>query len=549
KDKKWLTLPASMKVTTFMGGLYVYSGRHIYQYENNILWICSEGSGLLWYDYLHNRFGTVETVNKISLFVRHLLAEGDIFWLPTDNGLIIYDWKRDKIIKHVVVDENGSNVCYAIQKDDKGYYWISTNSGIFKINQNYQILQRYNTGNGLPFLEYNTACVLKDSNGVLHFGGMGGITYFNPSELRDNSYSPMPLITGIRVNDKNWPLKSSANLATQLKLDHTQNFLTIDFAVNNFSNETNNLFSYRLKGLNDNWSAPSSGNVASFTSVPPGDYVFELKSANSDGKWTGNIKSLAIFVQPAFWQTRWFQALAVLLIVVLVYFFTRRRIKAIRQEAMLKQHLAELEIKGLHAQMNPHFIFNCLNSIKEMILNDQKQNASRYLSKFANLIRTGLDHSRQTFITVEQCVDHLKQYLEMEKLRFEDFSYQVVVDESLQGEDTRIAPMLVQPLVENAIWHGLRNKENDRSLVVRFFKEKNQLICEIEDNGVGMRHTLNTKAASIATHRSLGIANIQERLTVLNEKYNMKCSLKITDKADLPARESGGTLAVLQLTI
>jgi len=232
----------------------------------------------------------------------------------------------------------------------------------------------------------------------------------------------------------------------------------------------------------------------------------------------------------------------------LISFLVRRRIESIRHEAEMRQQLAELEIKGLHAQMNPHFIFNSLNSIKEMIWEDQKQNASRYLSKFAQLIRTSLEQSRQTFITVRQCVDHLQQYLEMEKLRFHDFSYNIDVDQNLNADEVQIAPMLIQPLVENAIWHGLRSKEGDRKLFIRFFKENNQVICEVEDNGVGIRHTMNNKGTSIPAHRSLGIANIRERLTLLHEKYNMQCSLNITDKVDLPAKKDTGTLAVLHLT-
>ena len=108
--------------------------------------------------------------------------------------------------------------------------------------------------------------------------------------------------------------------------------------------------------------------------------------------------------------------------------------------------------------MNPHFIFNSLNSIKEMILLDRKQQASRYLSKFARLIRTSLEQSRQTFITVQECADHLAQYLDMEKIRFEHFTYSISIAPSLDAHETKIAPMLIQPLVENAIWHGLLRK-------------------------------------------------------------------------------------------
>jgi ligand-binding sensor domain-containing protein len=550
KDKTWHVLPENAKLTTFIGGLYVYTARHIYEDAANALWICTVGSGLVRYKYLTNDFETIDPVKNISLFIRHLLPDGPVFWIATDNGLVIYDWQKNKILKHILLNGNGSsNVCYAIQKDNTGFYWVSTNLGLYKFNSKFELLQTYNTGNGLSFLEYNTACTLKDQNGDIYFGGFGGITHFKPNALRQNEFSPAPLITAINVNDKPWALQQHPNLAKDLTFTHKQNFLTIQFAVNNFSNEANNSFSYRLKGLNDSWSTPGNNNIASFTSLPPGDYTFELRAANSDGKWSNHIKTLNISILPAWWQTWWFYTLAILFLAALITVFVLRRIKSIRHEAALQQQMAEVEIKGLHAQMNPHFIFNSLNSIKEMILEDQKQNASRYLSKFAQLIRTSLEQSRQTFISVKQCIDHLQQYLEMEKLRFEDFSYTIETSEDLNIDEARIAPMLVQPLVENAIWHGLRTKKNDRKLFIRFFKKENQLICEVEDNGVGIRHTMENKPASLTAHRSVGITNIRERIALLNEKYNMKCSLSILDKADMLEKKGSGTVAILQLTV
>ena len=550
RDKKWRPLPENAKLTTFIGGLYVNTGRYFFEDESNALWLCTEGSGLVRYRYLTNDFETIEPVKKISLFIRHLLPDGPLFWLATDNGLVVYNWQQNKVVKHAVLNTNGSsNVCYAIQKDNNGFYWVSTNLGLYKFNAKYEVIQKYNTGNGLSFLEYNTACTLKDSSGGIYFGGVGGITHFNPAALKQNEYSPAPLITSIKVKDKLWPLQKNPNLVNSLTLHHEQNFITIQFSVTNFSNEANNTFSYRLKGLNDNWTTGSTSNIATFTSLPPGDYVFELRSANSDGNWSNEVKTLAISILPPWWQTWWFISLAVVAFASLITFIVVRRIKAIRNDASVKQQLAELEIKGLHAQMNPHFIFNSLNSIKEMILEDQKQNASRYLSKFAQLIRTSLEQSRQTFISIKQCVDHLQQYLEMEKLRFEDFTYSIEIDEKLDANETQIAPMLVQPLVENAIWHGLRSKDSDRKLFIRFIKEGNQVICEVDDNGVGLRHTMNSKSTTLSAHRSLGITNIKERLKLLNEKYHMKCSLNINDKTELPGRSGTGTVATLQLTV
>ena len=547
---QWHPLPENARLTTFIGGLYVYTSRFVYEDSSNALWICTVGSGLVKYRYLSNDFETIEPVKKISLFIRHLLADGPLFWIATDNGLVIYNWQQNKVIKHAILNTNGSsNVCYAIQKDNNGYYWVSTNLGIYKFNSAYELIQKYNTGNGLSFLEYNTACTFKDSAGNLYFGGVGGITHFNPVTLKQNQYSPTPVITSIKINDKLWFTGKHPNLSNDLRFSHKQNFLSIQFAVNNFSNEANNVFSYRLKGLTNEWSIPGTSNIASFTSLPPGNYTFELRSANSDGIWSKELKTLSISILPPWWKTWWFACLVFTALGTFIWFIVTRRIKNIRYEAAAEQQMAELEIKGLHAQMNPHFIFNSLNSIKEMILEEQKQNASRYLSKFAQLIRTSLEHSRHTFITIKQCVDHLRQYLEMEKLRFDDFSYSIHIDENLRAEETHIAPLLIQPLVENAIWHGLRSKENDRQLSIRFLKKDNQVICEIEDNGVGIHHSMKNKSSVISPHRSFGISNIKERLALLNEKYKMKCSLTISDKTDLPGKTGSGTLAVLKFTI
>lgn len=545
KEKKWHPCSES----SLPSGPFV--GRYIFEDEENILWICTVGEGLIRYDYRKNDFQVIEQVKDISITARHIFRINSLFLIATDNGVVVYDYKKNKLIKQIVPGAaNESRVCYAIQKDKQGFYWVSTNMGLFKINpDDYRIEKNYNQGNGLSFLEYNTACVSIDKDGVLIFGGVNGITSFNPSLLKENTFSPAPLITTIEVNNKPLLLNQNPSYIQRLNLNHKENFLTIHFTVTNFSNERNNQFSYRLKGLNDKWSHPDPGNAATFTSLPPGDYTFELRSANSDRKWSTSITSLDITILPPWWQNWWFKAVVIALLTGLVVLLTRRRIKAIRQEAAQKQQLAELEIKGLHAQMNPHFIFNCLNSIKEMILEDEKKLASRYLSKFAQLIRTNLEQSRQSFISVKQCTDHLAQYLEMEKLRFEEFEYNIEIQEDRNLENVKMAPMLVQPLVENAIWHGLRGKEGEKKIFIRFYSYTGQLICEIEDNGIGYLKSLENKNGSLKAHRSLGITNVYERLKVLNEKYNLKCSLSIKDKSELPERNDSGTIATLKFNL
>ncbi|MBK8140022.1 MAG: hypothetical protein IPK57_02775 [Chitinophagaceae bacterium] len=138
------------------------------------------------------------------------------------------------------------------------------------------------------------------------------------------------------------------------------------------------------------------------------------------------------------------------------------------------------------------------------------------LSKFAQLIRSSLEQSRQTFITVKQCAAHMGQYLAMEELRFGNLEYSIQIEDPQNTEELQIPPMLVQPLAENAIWHGLRSKGGEKKLFIRFYIYAGQLICEIEDNGIGYLKSLEDKSGSLKTHRSLGITNIYERLKVLN---------------------------------
>ncbi|HKZ67064.1 MAG TPA: two-component regulator propeller domain-containing protein [Chitinophagaceae bacterium] len=551
KDRRWVSFPHEPENAELVRGFASFrGGRYFYEDDDNTLWLCASGSGLIRYRYLKNELEPVKVVNQVSPSVRHLLVDGTNFLLATDNGLLVYDHKKNKLVKWLETKADGiSNVCYAIQKDDEGFYWVSTNSGLCKINSQFQTVQKYNSGNGLAFQEYNTACTVRDPDGTLYFGGMGGITYFNSSNLQQNEFSPAPLITAIKINNEPRALHINPAHAKELKLSHTENFLTIRFAVTNFSNEANNVFSYRLKGLNDKWSAATTSNVASFTSLPPGNYIFELRSANSDGKWSDGVKTIAITIRPPWWQTWWFRAAALLVLSSLIIYFVRKRIRTIRHEANLKQKIAETEMMALRAQMNPHFIFNSLNSIREMILNNENKEASRYLSKFAHLMRITLDQSSQSFVSLRGTLDYLHRYIEMEQIRNGHFSYTIDVDKTLDTDETVLPPMLIQPFIENAIWHGTADDHRNININIGFKKQNNQLVCIIDDNGIGIKQSLQNKNGDMNGHHSVGIANIKNRIHLLNEEYKLQSSVTIEDKSKVPGNDESGTLITLRLPL
>ncbi|MEO6540194.1 MAG: histidine kinase, partial [Ferruginibacter sp.] len=545
KDQRWASIPANISWPT------AYLGRYMYEDENSIVWVCTVGAGLGKYDYHNSTFEIIEPVKKYAIYVRHLLPDGPLFWLATDNGIILYDHKKNTVVKHLTLNTAGfSSVCYAVQKDAQGFFWVSTNTGLYKINPtNDYSVQNYNTGNGLSFLEYNTSCTLKENDGTLLFGGVGGITRFNPAALKENDFSPVPLITAIQVNDLPWQSNESPERIRNITLNHSQNFITIYFAVTNFSNQNNNQFAYRLKGLTDNWTNCGNRNFVSYTSLPPGEYRFELRSANSDGKWCQGTTVLAISIHPPWWQTWWFVISAGLLLAGLITWFVRRRIQVIRREATLKQKIAETEMMALRAQMNPHFIFNSLNSIREMILHNENKEASHFLSKFAQLIRLTLNQSGQPFISLRNTIDYLYRYVEMEQVRNADFTCRILADDELDIDETVLPPMLIQPFIENAIWHGTTGNRKNININVDFKKQHEQLICIIDDNGIGIDQSLKMKTGHAGGHEAVGISNIQTRIHLLNEKYNLQSSITVEDKSKLPGYPETGTLVTLRLPL
>jgi two-component system LytT family sensor kinase len=217
-----------------------------------------------------------------------------------------------------------------------------------------------------------------------------------------------------------------------------------------------------------------------------------------------------------------------------------------KEIALINQQLAEAQLSALQTQMNPHFIFNSLNSIKGMILDNEQQKASRYLSKFANMIRITLNQSKEIFTTLYENMEHLENYLAMEKLRFDDsFTFRITADESIDKEEILIPTLMIQPLAENAIWHGLMAKKGNKKLSIHFSRLAKTISCTIEDNGIGIKRSEELKRLNRPLHQSLGLSNLRNRIKIMNEKYHTGCTLEITDLKDFN-KDKTGTCVVLR---
>lgn len=326
-----------------------------------------------------------------------------------------------------------------------------------------------------------------------------------------------------------------------------ENNLTLDYTIVDFEDGPGYEFSYRI-GHEASWVPLGSQRHLYLTKLIPGSYAVEIKARASNGAEKTRLITFAI-ARP-FWMTFWFIALCVFALVIVVYLIYRRRIASIKAKASLDKQLAEAEMKALHAQMNPHFIFNSLNSIREMMLHQNIPEASRYLNVFAQLIRMTLHQSRKAYITLSDTREYLERYVEMEKIRNSDFVFEMQIDPALDEDETFLPPMLIQPFIENAIWHGMNGSRNAIHINVKFERKENKLVCTIQDDGVGIQRSVEGKAQANRKHQSVAISNIQQRVDLLNQKaQHHQSRIHIDDLGQITGLRETGTRVTLTLPL
>lgn len=348
--------------------------------------------------------------------------------------------------------------------------------------------------------------------------GVGGGLLFFPQEPPSHPDTIPLAITTIFLNGE-------ALLPQQLPrngewlLSSSQNNLAVEFALLRYGGRESVELEYRLHGRDAQWIKSSSDLSAVYQNLAPGRYQFQLRAVNAQGSVAGYQQLPPFEIQPPFWQRWWAVAAAALLVAAAIFLLVRRRINNIKRKAALQQQLAELEAKALRAQMNPHFIFNSLNAIQELIVTQNVEAAYNYLSKFSKLLRLVLHNSEKSAIPMTDELNMLQLYLDLESLRFrQSFRYEIAVAPSLDAEAVLVPPLLLQPFIENALWHGLALREGEKKLRIDIRSLQTQLLCVIEDNGIGRQRSAEVKAQKLgAAHfDSKGLTLSQQRIHLLN---------------------------------
>jgi LytS/YehU family sensor histidine kinase len=231
--------------------------------------------------------------------------------------------------------------------------------------------------------------------------------------------------------------------------------------------------------------------------------------------------------------------LLIILIIAVAAYFIYRSAQASKTANQL------LALKSLRSQMNPHFIFNALNSVNHFVAQQDERTANKFLSEFSQLMRLVLENSQEDFIPLSKEQEILTLYLKLEHYRFRDkFDYEINIDSTISPETVEVPPMLIQPYIENAVWHGLRYKETRGKLVLNISSANGFLVVEIEDDGIGRKKSAELKTSNQRKHNSTGLKNIQERLQIINKVYKTHYRVDIEDLSS-----AGGTRVKIYLPI
>lgn len=456
------------------------------------------------------------------------------------KGLILL--KNEKVIGKIQAKDGLiSNQVNSIYIDKKGIIYVATNKGISKIVQleNHQI-QIFNLTalNGLASAEVNA--VFSNQDGV-YIGTKEGITLV-PSSYKwtKTSHEKQLRVQSVFANGK-----QVANFKNKMEFNSSHRIIRFLLQTTNYKSQHKMTYKYRFRKT-DPWSLGFNGELIMINPAFEA-YELEIQYRNEYGSWSKPYVLSRFSIPPPFYSTWWFTALIVLAILTISFLFFRNRIKVIQHRNAMQAEIKLLEQKALLAQMNPHFIFNSLNSIQSFLIFNENDLAERYLLKLSQLIRMTLSNSRESEISIEKEIDVLRKYIELEQMRFKNrFDFDINVSLTPADYQRSIPPMLIQPFVENAILHGFKELRDGGKLELHIGGVSNDVLhVEISDNGLGYE---SGKKTTTEDHKSYGTQITSERLNLFREKYQVEFHFTIERIVD-EAGNSMGTKVQVSIPI
>ncbi|MGB3947026.1 MAG: two-component regulator propeller domain-containing protein [Bacteroidia bacterium] len=545
------------KNNIWLGGIdeiYKFDGKNYTKYsiatnaQNIEVWtIIEDLNGTIWAGtYLGGLFklnGNVfESYNskigfKSDSYLASIRDKQGTLYFGTMDGLLMFNPTDEQFTYFTETDGLNSDLVYSLTfGKTQNQIWVGTNQGLNRIdinefkNNKQKVIIPFGKEEGFSGVECNSNGTWVDDDDVIWFGTVNGIIKYDPNKYIKNTEESKTSIRGFRL------FYVDTMLLNNMHLSHDNNNITIYFSGVCLTNPAKVKYSHILEGFEKTWSPYSKERLVTYSNLPPGSYTFRLISANNEGLWNRASVDFKFTIDKPFWKRWWFITIVTLFVITSITLIVRLRIINIknreRRKTELNKRIANIESQALRAQMNPHFIFNTLSSIQHYISNNNTDEALKYLSKFAKLMRKIMENSKQPMITVAEEVNALNLYLELEIMRFDKkFEYAIVIDSEIDQNYDRVPSMLIQPYIENAIVHGLLPKQGAGKITIELQKQHDTILCLIEDNGIGRENSKQFKKNRVA-HKSMGMSITQERLDILNAGFNSNISCEITDLYD-----------------
>lgn len=506
----------------------IWPGRATNAFKQGDFWYIGTLNGL--YETSPGRAGTYlgNTIPAFRNRVTDIKAAPDgTLWVAT-NGAGVLGYKNGRLLYNIGTASGlSSNACRTIYCTP-GTVWAGTDKGINKIDiagGNISI-NKYTVNDGLPSDIINAIYV--DSNKV-YAGTSRGLAFFDETKLSAKSICNLKMLS-IAVGNR--LLTDSIPFLNLKKHDN----ISFEFSCVSLKSAGEIVYQHRLTGLDTGWIA-SRQNTLEYLLLPAGNFTLQIVATNKFGI-TSNILSVPFTVRKPFIETAWAQVPAIMLIIAGIWLFTvyrfKKEKKASEEKAMINKRMMELEQMALRSQMNPHFIFNSLNSIQQYVIDKDISGANKYITSFSRLIRQTLDNSSRERISIRDEVSYLSTYLELEKTRMENmFDYSIVCNDSLAEKNIFIPPMLLQPYIENSIRHGVRYRDDNAGKInINIDVEGINLVCTITDNGIGRKQSQLYKGQRIIEYQSKGMSLTEERIKLINAFNTENINIVIEDMQD-----------------
>lgn len=527
-----------------------------YDAKRDVIYISNE-EAIFQYELSTKRYTKFSNHEIFGIFTpdQHVLkftldANGNIWLLTNQQGIRILHPETLKCINSIPYGKKGlvPGLYTNIVEGGQNYMLLEGPQGVVVYNYTDQKTLLFDNNNGLS---YPTAHSMLYTNYYLFIGQTNRIEYFKTTNLGKNNFNIQSRLNSL-TSDTTVFYGSLSNSGNEIKLSHRNNNISLSFSAYEFIFPERIEYAYLLTGVDNDWKYSNYfSRKVSYSNLQPGKYIFKIKAQQLGGNWDVAGNEYTIIINPPFWAKSWFRFIFIIVVCMLVYAFIKWRLQNIRkwerQRAKQEKELLELEARALRAQMNPHFIFNCLNSIKALIQNNEQQRSIDYLTTFSKLIRTLFQNSDKRQINLYDELETCKLYTELEAMRLNGkLRYKFDIDPKLDLKSVIVPALIIQPFIENAIWHGIVPKGHG-NIVVSVYRKNDSITCEVDDDGIGRELSRQNKPLTTIVHHSKGIHLSQARLNLEKLLNEQNASICIVDKYE--NNIAFGTKAILEFDL